>query len=132
MPVRIVVEGENCYKIPLTGRRAQEGETFIIDAETWDDLRARNVLPATWTIKGGGRGYVATTSKLSVSTDTGLQPNTPRYLARMATGARDDQVVLFRNHNPRDLRLQNLHVVDWNEGLDMPSKRGWKKRNKAN
>lgn len=127
-PIRVVIAGDDCYEVPLTGRGA--GETFIIDAEVWDDLQARG-FPSAWTITGGGPGYVCSAAKSVRASDAELLPGTPRYLSRIITGAQDGLAVTYRNGNRRDLRLCNLVVSPRGEVLDWPSKRGWRKPKRA-
>jgi hypothetical protein len=81
-PVRAVINGLDCYEVALTGRG--EGQSFIIEADVWDDLQARG-FPSAWTITGGNPGYVCSAAKSVRATDAELLPGTPKYLARVIT-----------------------------------------------
>jgi hypothetical protein len=128
-PVHVVVDGDDCYEVPLMGRG--EGQTFVIDATVWDDLQARG-FPSAWTITGGGLGYVSSAAKSVRASDAELLPGTPRYLSRVITNVQEGQAVTYRNGNRRDLRLQNLVVSPRGDVLGWPSKRGWRKSKRAN
>jgi hypothetical protein len=128
-PVRIAIEGDDCYEVPLIGRG--EGQTFVVETTVWDDLQTRG-FPLAWTITGGNPGYVCSAARSVRTSDADLLPGTPRYLSRIITGAGDGHAVTFRNGNRRDLRRRNLSIRPREEVLDWPSKRGWRKPERAN